>query len=46
MKKLMLIGTNDQRHEIVYLFYSDPDVDHIESTEELLRNSCGWNHMR
>ena len=45
-KKLMLIGANDQTHEIVYLFFSDPDLDYIESAEELLLEFCGWNHMR
>ena len=45
-KKLMLIGANDQKREIVYLLYSDPDLDYIESTEKLLRNLCGWNYMQ
>lgn len=45
-KKLMLIGTNDQRQEIVFLLYNDPDLDSVDSTEDLLRNYCGWNHIQ
>lgn len=43
---LMLIGTNDQRREIVYFYYNDPDLDSIDSLTELLTKFGGWNHMR
>ena len=43
---LMLIGTNDQRCEIVYLFYNDPELDSIDSLTGLLTKFGGWNHMR
>lgn len=43
---LMLIGTNDQRSEIVYFFYNDPDLDSVDSLSGLLTKFGGWNHMR
>lgn len=43
---ILLIGTNDKTKEIVYLFYSDDDLDYIESMEEHFLNDFGWKYMR
>ena len=45
-KRLMLIATNDETREIVYLSYYDNELDHIGSLERFIRKDCGWEHMR
>ena len=44
-KNMMLIATNDQTYEIVYIGYQNFDLDYIESLEQFLFKHCGWNHI-
>ncbi len=40
--EFVLIGTNDTKHEIVYLYTYDPDLDSLSSFPEYLNEYCGW----
>ena len=45
-KYMVLIATNDETNEIVYLSYNDDDLDYITSIEEQIRNDFGWKYIR
>lgn len=45
-KCMMLVATNDDAGEIVYLCFYDDDLDYIESLEVFLKEDCGWEHIR
>lgn len=45
-KRVMLIATNDETNEIVYILFHDPDIDYIEDEEEFILNDCGWKYIR
>jgi hypothetical protein len=45
-KSLVLIGTNDLTHEIVYMTYFNNDLDYIHSFSDHILNECGWKYMR
>lgn len=44
-KYMMLIATNEENHEVVYLWYEDDDLDYIESIEEHFLESFGWKYI-
>ena len=44
-KHMIFIGTNDRTNEILYMYYSDPDIDCIDSLEDFLREYCGLRHI-
>ena len=41
-KRFYCIGTSDSEHKIVYLYFTDADLDYIPSWETFLRQYCGW----
>ena len=45
-KTMILIGTNDETHEIVWSYYDDDDLDYIPDPEEFLLEDCGWKFIR
>lgn len=45
-KYMILVGTNDETHEIVWSLYSDDDLDYIPDPEEFLLEDCGWKFIR
>ena len=45
-KNCILIVTNDVRHEIGYIAFSDFDLDMAEDLAEFLNDYCGWEHIR
>lgn len=45
-KFCILIVTNDVRHEIGYIAFSDFDLDVAEDLAEFLNDYCGWEHIR
>ena len=45
-KSMVLIGTNDETHEIVWSFYDDDDLDWITDPQKFLLNDCGWKYIR
>ena len=45
-KTMILIGTNDETHEIVWSCYDDDDLDYIPDPEDFLLEDCGWKYIR
>ena len=45
-KTMILIGTNEETHEIVWSCYDDDDLDYIPDPEEFLLEDCGWKFIR
>lgn len=49
-EEIYLIGFNDERSRIAYLYFIDPDLDTISDNgrgfEEFLTADCGWNIMK
>lgn len=45
-KYMVLVGCSDEAREIVYLSFSDTDLDYITSLTEFLQDECGWNYVR
>lgn len=45
-KYMILVGTNDETHEIVWSYYADDDLDYIPDPEEFLLEDCGWKFIR
>ena len=45
-KTMILIGTNDETHEIVWSYYDDDDLDWIEDPTNFLLEDCGWKYIR
>lgn len=45
-KRLVLVATNDETREIVYMSFCDDDLDYIESLTDFILHSCGWKYMR
>ena len=45
-KRVVMIATNDNTHEIAYISYHDVDLDSIPSMEDFIKNDCGWKHIR
>ena len=45
-KKLMVIATNDETCEIIYLSYTDVDIDYIEFFDRFIIDCCGWQRVR
>ena len=45
-KYMMLIATNDEKKEIIYLHYADADIDFIVDLSDFIRDDCGWRHIR
>ena len=45
-KSMVLIGTNDETHEIVWSYYDDDDLDWIPDPQEFLLEDCGWKDIR
>ena len=45
-KTMILIGTNDETHEIVWSYYDDDDLDYIPDPEAFLLEDCGWKFIR
>ena len=45
-KTMILIGTNDETHEIVWSCYDDDDLDYIPDPEDFLLEDCGWKFIR
>ncbi len=45
-KGCFLIMTNDVKHQIAYIAFSDDDLDMTRSLQELIKGYCGWNYLR
>ena len=45
-KYMILVGTNDETHEIVWSYYDDDDLDYISDPEDFLLDDCGWKFIR
>ena len=45
-KTMILIGTNEETHEIVWSCYDDDDLDYIPDPEEFLLEDCGGKFIR
>ena len=45
-KYMILVGTNDETHEIVWSYYDDDDLDYISAPERFLLEDCGWKFIR
>lgn len=45
-KQLMLVGTNDETQEIVYLASNDPELDYLDDLSGYILDECGWQHIR
>ena len=45
-KYMILIGTNDETHEIVWSYYDDDDLDWIDEPRDFLLDDCGWKFIR
>ena len=45
-KRLVLIGTNDETREIMYIAYYDFDLDYITSLSDFVYRKCGWEYIR
>ena len=43
---MVLVGTNDETREVVWSYYSDPDLDYISDPEAFLLKDCGWKYIR
>ena len=43
---MILVGTNDETHEIVWSYYDDDDLDWIPDPERFLLEDCGWKFIR
>lgn len=41
-----LIGFNDERNKIAYLYFTDPDLDMIDDFPQFLSADCGWDLMK
>ena len=41
-KKLIFIGTSDEKKEIAYIYFLDYELDSADSLEYILRSFCGW----
>lgn len=42
-KDIIFVGTSDEENTIAYVYFTDTDLDYIDTSfEEFLRNSCGW----
>ncbi len=44
-KGCFLVMTNDIKHQIGYIAFSDPDLDVTESLEYLINEECGWKYL-
>lgn len=45
-KEVVLVATNDEKKEIVYMSFFDEDRDYIESLDEFITDDCGWKYIR
>ena len=45
-KQFVMIATNDDNCEIVYMYFYDDDLDYIESMADFINTDCGWKYMR
>ncbi len=45
-KEVVLVATNDEKNEIVYMCFYDNDLDYIDSLDEFIIDDCGWEHIR
>lgn len=45
-KEFTFIATNDEKNEILYMYFYDIELDYIESMEEFILNDCGFKHIR
>ena len=44
-KGCFMIMTNDAKHQIAYIAFSDDDLDMTESLEALINEYCGWKYL-
>ena len=44
-KLAYFVGFNDETHKIAYVYFRDPDLDAVDSMEEVLAQYCGWMTM-
>lgn len=45
-KRMVYVATNDAAGEIIYLYYTDDDIDWIESMEKHIQDYFGWKYIR
>ena len=45
-KRLFFIATNDETHEIIYLYFCDDDLDYITSLTDFILDDCGFKHIQ
>ncbi len=44
-KKVFIVGTNDETHEVVYIDFYDFDIDYIIYFDSFVKNDCGWRYI-
>jgi len=45
-KEVALVGTNDETHEIVHIYFYDMDLDYIDDLARFITEDCGWKYLR
>lgn len=45
-KQLIFIATNDETHEIIYMYFCDDDLDYITSLTDFILDDCGFKHIQ
>ena len=45
-ERFYLIGVNDERKRIAFIYFDDPDLDCIEDFPQFLSAYCGWDIMK
>lgn len=45
-QRLGFIATNDETCEIVWIAFTDSDLDYIDDLSAFILEYCGWEHMR
>ena len=44
--RMILIATNDETRELVYIAFYDSDLDVIHSLSGFITEYCGWEYIR
>ena len=45
-KCVVLIATNDAKHEIVYMSFYDDDLDYVQDLTDFINEECGFKHVK
>lgn len=42
-RDVYFVGTNDEKHRLIYIRFYDSDLDSVESLKSFLTDECGWS---